>query len=569
MNQQQAVKLLRSGEKGISDWNKRYDNGDRIPKLRNVNLANVSLCGANLRSVNFTNADLHNSDLRNTNLRDAKFNDANLQGINLANVDLYSVKFHHSDLRHANLSGSKGGHFINADLRNANLSNCDFSWYGLENSNLKGADLRGAKLGSAQSLHNSNIRFALLEGVDFSGADLSHFNLNGANLQGANLRDCDFTESDLSKANLSNSDLSRARFIRTNLDRTIIENALVKDVHILDLKALPNPPDILRLDPNGNIILSGDEANNYFSLPATVEVYITKKLSQQELACMNLHIGDIYRQYGEIDIYFVGHRYEHEGSVIRFQGKSYASLYRYLPDILTPFLFSKAIDWKETLSLIPETELNEVMYFINRKAITTKGKWYFADKMTEIFDGYRNSKIYRIKEGRSRGILINMTTNKDIENRLFEMALPDVWDRKQTLLITAGDNANIQIGEKNVVNKTIVDGDIIGSAVGINSTIKAHDIKSYKDSFENMHHLDSDLRIKLKEACDIATDLKLSQENINDLVIDLKNVVIEFSKEKPEVGRLKRLLENIKQIAPMVSAVLKTAESIKKFLERN
>ena len=187
---------------------------------------------------------------------------------------------------------------------------------------------------TTQTSSGVNLRDADLESVrsTFNNADLS-----GVNLHGADLRDAD-----LSGANLTNADLTRSTFLDCNLRDAVVENARVTDIDVQRLRGLPKPPEQLRINGgNGEILLIGSEAKEFFHLPAIVEVYVTAELTQEELGCYHFHLGEIHHRGVATGVYLVGHRYEDDSSVLRFQAKSYDEIYQVLPDLLAPFRMSR------------------------------------------------------------------------------------------------------------------------------------------------------------------------------------------------------------------------------------
>jgi uncharacterized protein YjbI with pentapeptide repeats len=159
MDRDEALELLKGGNEGIAEWNRRRADGETIPVLRWANLSRANLRGADLNIAEFSRADLSEADLGGANLSSAE------------------------------LSG--------ANLRRANLSSAELSWAHLHVANLSEACLGWAKLS------NADLSVAELGKADLRGTDLSGANLNGANLDGANLSRANLCEADLTRANLS------------------------------------------------------------------------------------------------------------------------------------------------------------------------------------------------------------------------------------------------------------------------------------------------------------------------------------------------------------------------------
>jgi len=92
----QAEELLRAGESGIGEWNRRRLAGEAIPPLDDADLSKaqlkgVDLQGANLSRANLSGADLSGANLSNSILRDAVLVEATLLGANFSGAVLSGV----------------------------------------------------------------------------------------------------------------------------------------------------------------------------------------------------------------------------------------------------------------------------------------------------------------------------------------------------------------------------------------------------------------------------------------------------------------------------------------------
>ena len=90
MDREEAIGLLRGGEKGVADWNWRRKSGESIPDFHGAEiyaLRGIARYGADLRY-----ADLHGATLQGANLVNADLGGAilwaNLRGVNLRGADL-------------------------------------------------------------------------------------------------------------------------------------------------------------------------------------------------------------------------------------------------------------------------------------------------------------------------------------------------------------------------------------------------------------------------------------------------------------------------------------------------
>ncbi len=146
MDREEALKLLRGGQEGVNEWNRRREDGEDIPKLSNADLTRAHLTGADLRGADLRDASLGDANLRSTNLRDANLTYAILTGVNIRGANL----------RDTDLTG--------ADLRGADLRSTNLTYANLTDANLRGADLR----------------YANLPGVNLTDADFGQAKVSGA-----------------------------------------------------------------------------------------------------------------------------------------------------------------------------------------------------------------------------------------------------------------------------------------------------------------------------------------------------------------------------------------------------
>ena len=129
MNKEEAITLLKSGQKGVEEWNLRRKGPEDIPSL-----GEVDLHGQILRGVNFDNIDLQRSNLSGADLREATFASADLRGTKFKQARLHAADFNGADLRGASFYLASLGA---ADRRFAKV---DFE------TNFEGADVRDWKI---------------------------------------------------------------------------------------------------------------------------------------------------------------------------------------------------------------------------------------------------------------------------------------------------------------------------------------------------------------------------------------------------------------------------------------
>jgi uncharacterized protein YjbI with pentapeptide repeats len=443
----EALSLLKSGR--IDEWNRRRSIGRRLvtfnrrvdlhgaslneAKLRGADLSRADLSKARLNEVDLSEADLSEADLSGPKLSEANLNGARLRGAKLSRADLSKAKPSGAKLSGAELSEAilimavlNQAHLSGADLSGADLSGANLSEAKLFEAKLIEADLSGADLRDAD-LNDADLDDADLSGADLSGADLNDAHLRGAKLSKAkffdahlvraSLTEADLIETELSAANLGSAKLSLARVIRCELTDAYFENADITDCHVQETRGRPIPPSVLRT--RGGRTLSREEARSFFNPPATVEVYLSTIISDQEIGLYHFHFGEM--KHGEIgtDVHLVGRRTEAEGTVLRFQAPTYEQIYRVLPDLLAPFRLSRAIDWAKTIENLPGNKRGEMLTELARiEGAAPAGFWRFADRLAAGFGNFPKAKVLRFGDGRDWAVRIEVFTKKSLMAKL-------------------------------------------------------------------------------------------------------------------------------------------------------
>jgi hypothetical protein len=136
MDRKEALRLLKGGEDGIAEWNRRRANGEKIPNLRAADVRRAELSGARLSGARLSEADLGQANVFKTDLFKANLFKANLWEANLSKAYLFQ----------ANLGGA---YLFQAKLIGAYLSGADLSGASLVAANLSTATLGDATLTNA------------------------------------------------------------------------------------------------------------------------------------------------------------------------------------------------------------------------------------------------------------------------------------------------------------------------------------------------------------------------------------------------------------------------------------
>ena len=142
--------------------------------------------------------------------------------------DLSNTYLHQAQLGYANL---KGINFSGSDLSGANLKGVKLSGASLINALLTDANLSNAKLGGAD-LREVDLSYANLKGADLRKVDLTSANLNATDLSAANLRGVNLTSANMVNGDLSNANLQNANLGGANLSGGVLANADLSDANL-------------------------------------------------------------------------------------------------------------------------------------------------------------------------------------------------------------------------------------------------------------------------------------------------------------------------------------------------
>lgn len=151
MDRDEALRLLRGGEDGIREWNKRREQGERIPALSRANLSEAELYGANLCGAKLGKADLFRADLRDADLTGANLKNADLLGASLSGANLSDADLQGANLWYADLHGTV---LTQANLANANLTLCRFIKCDLSEATVENAIVQEIQIEQLSGLPN-------------------------------------------------------------------------------------------------------------------------------------------------------------------------------------------------------------------------------------------------------------------------------------------------------------------------------------------------------------------------------------------------------------------------------
>jgi hypothetical protein len=165
MDRDEALELLRGGQEGVAEWNRRRADKVDFPILGAAELRGANLGGANLSGANLMGAQLSWANLKMADLRGVQFNLANLMSADLSGANLTAA---HLD----------GAILIGANLIGANLDGADLILVNLMMANIRGANLSEANLSGTNLtkayLHGANLAKANCSAAIFADLDLSN-----------------------------------------------------------------------------------------------------------------------------------------------------------------------------------------------------------------------------------------------------------------------------------------------------------------------------------------------------------------------------------------------------------
>jgi hypothetical protein len=108
---------------------------------------------------------------------------------------------------------------------------------------------------------------------------------------------------------------------------------------------------------------------------------------------------------------------------------------------------------------------------------------------------------------------------------------------------------------------------VVGSAVGSGSTVNARDINAFINAVDQADGLDPELRRVLVAAREALESGDLTGTDKDDAADDLDQLTDEIKQPEPQPGRVKRLFDGIKQLAPDVASILSSAAKIGELIE--
>lgn len=170
---------------------------------------------------------MNGSNFESANLQDISFNSSELTGLRLASatlagVQLVGAKITSCDIRGAVISNTSfaSAQVTKTDFTNAKMVGADLSYFKCEGCTFVGVDL-----------HDGNLEFAVLNGMDFSAADLANAKLDSAQFSQtlfgkARLKGASLIKADLRKADLQNADLRQANLREARIQGANFNGAL-------------------------------------------------------------------------------------------------------------------------------------------------------------------------------------------------------------------------------------------------------------------------------------------------------------------------------------------------------
>ena len=105
------------------------------------------------------------------------------------------------------------------------------------------------------------------------------------------------------------------------------------------------------------------------------------------------------------------------------------------------------------------------------------------------------------------------------------------------------------------------------NVVGSGSTVNARDITAFINTVDQTTDLEPELKRVLVEARKALESSSLAGADKDDDDADLGKLTDEIQRPEPQPGRIKRLFESIKQLAPDVASILSSAAKTGELIE--
>jgi len=131
------------------------------------------------------------------------------------------------------------------------------------------------------------------------------------------------------------------------------------------------------------------------------------------------------------------------------------------------------------------------------------------------------------------------------------------------LTVVAGQGSSVQIGDR-MGDEINIAGDVTGSAVGSGAALWARDITVFKNTVDNSTSLSPEVKQTLSRARDILEAEVIPSADKEDAADALGKLTEELQKPQRDPGRLKRLWENVKGIAPSAASALSSSVELAK-----
>jgi hypothetical protein len=119
------------------------------------------------------------------------------------------------------------------------------------------------------------------------------------------------------------------------------------------------------------------------------------------------------------------------------------------------------------------------------------------------------------------------------------------------------------VGKKVMGDDIKIGGNVTNAAVGSSSKFQARDVTAYNNAVDNSS-IDDEITDVLKRAREALDAEGLSEGDAEDASDSLAKLSAELEKPQKDVGRIRRLWNGIKEIAPTVAAILSSAASLDK-----
>ena len=201
---------------------------------------------------------------------------------------------------------------------------------------------------------------------------------------------------------------------------------------------------------------------------------------------------------------------------------------------------SRAIDWAKTYESLPEHERGAVLTALAKVEVKDPtGRWLFAERMAQAFGCFpwpRSSTSATIAVSMSSASASRWpSTRPSTRSWLSRRSRSKLVTKQQIIYLLAGESPRIALESHSMDSEVTIGGNVVGSAVGTGSTVKARDITAFINTVDQADGLDPELKRVLVAARKPLESGNLTGTDKDDAADDLGKLTDEI--RSPSLSR--------------------------------